>query len=471
MGGPPAPAPDHPRRVAPPVAPPPPKRDRRGRLTWHTLLRWRGTTPLAMTVLAGMVVLAGLWFSNSEGTRHTAAQSTIGIRAEETLAAAAAARNEAAQALLVSSVVADPEDEALVASLALLHGAIERMELRTDALAAVADNPVTIRLASDAFAREMHDFGDILATAEVGEDVSLFTETLEPAYDEFLDVVAPVRDGALQRIALEQSSAGRLATAARVFVAIVIPMTLVVGFRVGSVRRQRRRDLEVSLRHERTLNRVKDEAIANLSHELRTPLTSIQGFALAMLDDDVLRDPASAREMVEIVASEAVELGRMIEDLLTAARSEAGALDVQLAPTDIAFEIDAVLEPLLATGARVRRDIHEGKVFVDHLRMRQILRNLVSNALKHGGADVLVTGRVEGERYVVEVSDDGDGVPKHVADRLFTRFVHEGETPLTVGSVGLGLSITRELAEMMAGTVSYDRRDDRTIFALSVPLA
>jgi signal transduction histidine kinase len=454
------------------VPPPPPAESRgRKRLSWQSILRWRGTTPIMMTALAGMVVLAGLWFSNSEGLRDTAAQSEIGIRAEEVLSAAAATRNEAAQALLVSSVVSDPADEALMASLGLLNGATDRLLARSEALAAVAEGSHSIREATTAFADEVHAFGELLADRQAADDVSLFTTNLEPAYRDFLTVVAPVRDRALQRIALEQSSAGRLATAARLFVAVVIPVTLVVGFRLASVRRQRRKELEVSLKHERTLNRVKDEAIANLSHELRTPLTSIQGFALAMLDDEILTNPESAREMVEIVASEAVELGRMIEDLLTAARSEAGALDVQLAPTDIRFEVDAVLEPLLATGAYVRSDVRDAKVMVDHLRLRQILRNLISNAIKHGGGDVQVNGLIDGGDYVVEVSDAGDGVPKHVADRLFTRFVHEGEAPLTMGSVGLGLSITRELAEMMSGTVRYLRRDDRTIFALKVPLA
>lgn len=432
---------------------------------------WQGTTPVVVAVVGALVVLSGVWFANSEGLRLTADQAVVGIRAEAAMSAAAAARNESAQALLVSSVTGEGESDTQVASLELAEAATSRFVGRSTALRSlVVDRGMDIESAEVEYTAALEHLVDRLRVAPSTSGSELFTAELEPAYQDYISVVAEVRDDALEVAQIERSSAGQVAAAARLVVAVVVPLVLVLGFRIGSRRRQRSRELELALGHERSLNTVKDEAIANLSHELRTPLTSIQGFTLAMLDNDILHDPEAAREMVEIVAQESADLGRMIEDLLVAARSEAGALDVQVVPTDVAFEVDAVLEPMRATGLRVGLDVEDAKVLADHLRLRQVLRNLVSNAVKHGGPDIQVRGRRDGERYVIDVSDDGVGIPEHVADRLFQRFVHEGETPLVTGSVGLGLSITKELVELMGGRVGH-RRDDRTHFLVSLPLA
>jgi signal transduction histidine kinase len=110
-------------------------------------------------------------------------------------------------------------------------------------------------------------------------------------------------------------------------------------------------------------------------------------------------------------------------------------------------------------------------VLGDQLRIRQILRNLLSNAVQHGGPTIRIYGDEAGSRYVISVEDDGEGVPEHVAERLFTRFVHKGETPLTAGSIGLGLAVARLLAEAMGGSLDYERITGRTSFVLALPLA
>ena len=84
---------------------------------------------------------------------------------------------------------------------------------------------------------------------------------------------------------------------------------------------------------------------------------------------------------------------------------------------------------------------------------------------------MLVTGAVEDDRVVVEVMDDGAGVPAEMVPRLFTRFVHDGEEALTVGSVGLGLAVVKELATAMGGDAAYRRTGSWTIFEFWLPLA
>jgi signal transduction histidine kinase len=122
-------------------------------------------------------------------------------------------------------------------------------------------------------------------------------------------------------------------------------------------------------------------------------------------------------------------------------------------------------------GAQVEVDLPTIPVWADPLRARQLLRNLVSNAIRHGGDRVMVTGSVSDDRLSVAVMDDGPGVPDEMVPRLFTRFVHDGEQALTVGSVGLGLAVVRELATAMGGDVGYQRRGSWTIFEFWLPLA
>ncbi len=103
------------------------------------------------------------------------------------------------------------------------------------------------------------------------------------------------------------------------------------------------------------------------------------------------------------------------------------------------------------------------------MRVRQILRNLLSNAHKHGG-DVIRVGTYErGGAVDLVVADNGDGVPPDKVPRLFTRYVHEGEDPLTVGSVGMGLAVVKTLAEAMDGTARYERESGWSRFVVSLP--
>jgi two-component system OmpR family sensor kinase len=228
--------------------------------------------------------------------------------------------------------------------------------------------------------------------------------------------------------------------------------------------------LDSRLEAEHEVSRAKDEFIANMSHELRTPLTSIYGFSEVLLEQGLL-DPAGAMELVGMINSESAELGRMVEDLLVSARSEAGTLALAMRPVDIATELEAVLVPLRRSSHRFESDLDEAPVWADPLRVRQILRNLLSNAVRHGGTTITVSGHTDNGRVTIVVADDGDGVPQELVPRLFTRFVHEGSEALTEGSVGLGLAVVKSLTDAMDGTVAHERSGGWTKFVFSLPLA
>jgi signal transduction histidine kinase len=161
----------------------------------------------------------------------------------------------------------------------------------------------------------------------------------------------------------------------------------------------------------------------------------------------------------------------MVDDLLIAARIEAGALSFKPSEMDVAEATAAVLAPMLRTGASIQVDVEPANVWADPLRVRQVIRNLVSNAIKHGGPRVGIYGRIERGEFVCSVVDDGAGVPDEIVGQLFERFVHDGRQALLAGSVGLGLNIARSLVLEMNGDLVYERIRGTTWFTFRLPLA
>jgi two-component system OmpR family sensor kinase len=160
-----------------------------------------------------------------------------------------------------------------------------------------------------------------------------------------------------------------------------------------------------------------------------------------------------------------------VDDLLVAARIEAGALSFKAIEMDVAEAVAAVLAPVLRSGVAIEADVEPVNVWADPLRVRQVVRNLISNAVKHGGPHIAVYGRTERNEFVCSVVDDGPGVPNEIVGQLFERFVHDGRQALLAGSVGLGLNIARSLVLEMRGDLVYERMRGTTWFTFRLPLA
>jgi signal transduction histidine kinase len=160
----------------------------------------------------------------------------------------------------------------------------------------------------------------------------------------------------------------------------------------------------------------------------------------------------------------------MVDDLLTTARLDAGALHYSFENVPVEEEIEEVVGPMHRGGLDIEVQSVDALIRVDRLRFRQIVRNLVSNARKYGGPNISVSTEVTEGRLVMTVADNGDGIPADLEERLFQRFLHQGHQPLVLGSVGLGLSIVRALADGMGGSVRYLREDGLTKFVVVMPL-
>ncbi len=209
--------------------------------------------------------------------------------------------------------------------------------------------------------------------------------------------------------------------------------------------------------------RAKDEFIANVSHELRTPLTAVLGITSELADEDM--GPGMRAEMLQLVTEQANEMANIVDDLLVAARAEVGTIPIQSQAVDLIAELKATLEGLGTTVDMPKMDTPT--VVADPKRVRQILRNLLTNAHRYGGPrHRVVTGTLKGHVWI-EVRDNGDGIPEEDADRIFQPYVTTGAG----SSVGLGLSVARQLAELMDGSLVYEHSAGESVFRLQLPAA
>ncbi|HWE45320.1 MAG TPA: MHYT domain-containing protein [Caulobacteraceae bacterium] len=225
-------------------------------------------------------------------------------------------------------------------------------------------------------------------------------------------------------------------------------------------------------------NRAKSEFLANMSHEIRTPLNGVMGVADVLARTEM--SPAQ-QDMVQTLQSSAVTLERLLTDVIDLARVESGRLEIRPEPFDLAQAAQAVVTLYQACadekGVSLILDAApqaDTTVMGDAERLKQILANLVSNAIKfteHG--QVCLTLAPDGEdRWRCVVSDTGIGFAPEVKARIFGRFEQaDGSVTRRYGGSGLGLAISRQLAELMGADLDCDSTPgEGSVFRLSIAL-
>ncbi len=309
----------------------------------------------------------------------------------------------------------------------------------------------------------------VVDVAEQGDPAQaeiMRSSDLEFHYAELAGKLEGRQDDLAEVILNSDQVAGRISRIATVAIAFLVPGVAILLFWFSFRQRMRAREEDLGARIEaaRSLNLAKDELIAGISHELRTPLTSIHGFSEILLEYPGI--DSGAQELIGFINASSADLTRMVNDLLTAAKLDANGLVTSFEEVDLAREVNAVVAPYRRGGHVIETDLSPSKLFTDSLRVRQIIHNLVSNALRHGGDRIRVsTGEKEGS-VVLVVADNGAGVKPGMEDLLFKRFANPGRRALVAGSVGLGLAISRELASKLGGELDYTREDGWTLFSL-----
>lgn len=221
------------------------------------------------------------------------------------------------------------------------------------------------------------------------------------------------------------------------------------------------------------LIQTKDDFIATVSHELRTPLTGIVGFLSVLQDPPHEFTTDELHEVLDIVAHEARDLSSIVDDLLVVGRAEVGTLQLGSERVDVKEQLSQVMAASFGRDEVRLAEIPEEPAiaFGDPARIRQILRNLLSNAIRYGGDDVWVRLLTTPTDVRVLVCDDGDGVLPDEQARIFdAHYSPEASTSAQPMALGLGLSVARRLARAMGGDVMY-RREGHTVFDVALPNA
>ncbi|HEV2856976.1 MAG TPA: PAS domain S-box protein [Solirubrobacterales bacterium] len=226
------------------------------------------------------------------------------------------------------------------------------------------------------------------------------------------------------------------------------------------------------------LERAKSEFLSSVSHELRTPLTSILGYA-ALLREDT-EGVIDAGNHIDVIERNARRQLRLVEDLLSIARIQAGEFEVHRCPVDLAevvrLGVEAMRPAAKEAGLRLESDcLGPARVLGDADRLDQVLANLLSNAIKFTprGGRVAVQLRTTPEEAVLTVTDTGPGIQPQERARLFERLFRGDDVKrLQVSGAGLGLAIARSIVETHDGTI--DARTDPecggATFELTLPL-
>jgi signal transduction histidine kinase len=208
---------------------------------------------------------------------------------------------------------------------------------------------------------------------------------------------------------------------------------------------------------------------ADIAHELRTPLSVVRGTIEAMLDGVYPRDPEHLSPLLDEIAV----ITRLLEDLQLVATAEAGGLKLYRELVDLG-EIDddliAAFGPRASSaGITLRAEIPAGiEVEIDPVRIRQVLENLVSNAIRYtpSGGSVVVSGAIVNQDIVVSVVDTGTGMTEEQRSRMFDRFIKSADS----GGSGLGLSIAKSLVEAHGGKIwAISTLNGGTTVSFSIP--
>lgn len=213
--------------------------------------------------------------------------------------------------------------------------------------------------------------------------------------------------------------------------------------------------------------KARDQFLATVSHELRNPIAVVVGLSQELAERYESFDDAERRDMTEMIARQAEDTSWLIEDLLVAYRDDLTQLSVSPQRVDIVEDVERVLE-VIDREVKLEICAEEPVARADPRRARQIIRNLVTNAVHYGGDEITVRIEKHETEIEVRVCDNGKALAEDEAEEIFEAF-RTGRGASHPTSVGLGLPVARNLARLMQGDVTYRYEDGYSCFTLRLP--
>ncbi len=229
----------------------------------------------------------------------------------------------------------------------------------------------------------------------------------------------------------------------------------------------------------RRVEQAKSDFVSMVSHELRTPLTSIKAYANTLQRKDTRFDNETRSSFIDIIAGEADQMAKLINDILDLSRIEAGRLDLK--PTSVDFpklvsKVITRIEPQTA-GRDIVLDLPEGMgpVLAEPAKLEQVLLNLVINAMKYSpeGSNVTISAKRLEKTLMVSVSDRGAGIPEEQLPFIFDKYDRAGLSSTSdISGAGLGLYVTKSIVEAHGGRIwAESKKGEGTTVIFTMPLA
>jgi len=217
----------------------------------------------------------------------------------------------------------------------------------------------------------------------------------------------------------------------------------------------------------------KDDFLATVGHGLRTPLTSILGFAHLLHDRTLPVTSDEHHDMIATIIEQASNLADIVEDIIVSSRAEIGELSIVSTPIDLWTQAESVIQASADPTGRIAslpspRDPVAANG--DAQRVRQIIRNLVNNALNYGGEAISLEASSSSGAARIRVIDNGPGLPPGQAD-IFAPYQRRHPRGGSPDHIGIGLTISRQLAQLMGGDLTHMRHSGDTVFELTLPAA
>ena len=213
--------------------------------------------------------------------------------------------------------------------------------------------------------------------------------------------------------------------------------------------------------HFRTADEIKATFISIVSHELRTPVALIKGYASTLRRDDAKWDKATISDSLAVIEEEADRLSKMIDDLLDASRLQAGGLSLNKADVSLSTLAVRVADRFSTQSNKhtILTDFPENfpVILADETRIRQVLSNLVSNAIKYAPqGNIKISGQVLPEQIIICVTDEGPGIEANDLPHIFDRFYRSTKAVNNTKGAGLGLYLARAIVEVHGGRIWAD---------------
>ena len=235
--------------------------------------------------------------------------------------------------------------------------------------------------------------------------------------------------------------------------------TIVTGMNITELK-----DVQAALRD---LDNAKNEFIATITHEMRTPLAGVVGFSSELAQNLEAYPDEMIEEMVTLISRQAQELSYILDDLMAVAAAEMSALRV----ANQSFDVSQLVEDVVSTVGVPIDVVVESSLHAqaDPIRVGQIVRNLLTNVERYGGTNRRLEVLSAGGKVRISVIDDGPGLTDERIEQVFGSFGHVGGSDV-VGSMGLGLNVSRTLADLMGADLVYERIGGETHFSLDLKL-